>query len=156
MVLHILVLAYSTVCFMDHTSAHSPVPYKDKEVKRYIHTQQHLKARTKSIDWWDKRWLMRVRKRVDGSVPSPGYFLEKWQSALCPLYINDQLLSRRHFVKEINETTSGQEQIRLPRREGGVFSLGPVFLSWGSSPSSLGRQDPGWMGLHGKCVEGCF
>ncbi len=76
---------HSTVCLMDHTLAHSPGPYKDKEEKRYIHTQQHLKGHTKSIDWWDKRWLMRVCKRVDGSNPSPGYFLEKWQSALCPL-----------------------------------------------------------------------
>lgn len=59
------------------------------------------------------------------------------------LYINYQLLSQRHFVKEINETTSGQEQIRLQKRGGKEFSLGPLFLSWGSCPSPLGRQNPG-------------
>lgn len=119
---------HSTVYFMDHTLAHSPGPYKNKGEKRYIHTQQHLKAHTKSIDWWDKQWLMRVCERVDGSVPSPGYFLEKWQSALCPLstlIINRCL--KGTLSNEINETTSGQEQIRLPSSGGRSSAWGPSF-----------------------------
>ncbi|KAL1271065.1 hypothetical protein QQF64_030081 [Cirrhinus molitorella] len=83
--------------------------------------------------------------RASGWVRSFSWILpgEMTKCSLPSLYINYQLLSQRHFVKEINETTSGQEQIRLPTRGGGEFSLGPLFLSWGSCPSPLGRQDPG-------------
>jgi len=148
---------HSVVYFKDHTLAHSPGPYKNKGEKRYIHTQHNLKAHTKSIDWWDKQWLMRVCERVDGSVPFSGRLPgEMTECSLPSLYINYQPLSQRHFVKwdKWNNIGTGTNQTVEQGRE--EFSLGPLFLSWGSCPSPLGRQDPGWMGLHGKCVDGCF
>ncbi len=70
--------------------------------------------------------------QASGWVQSFSWILpgEMTKCSLPSLYINYQLLSRRHFVKEINETTSGQEQIRLPRREGGG---GGGCSAWGPS-----------------------
>lgn len=144
---------------MDHTLAHSPGPYKNKGEKRYIHTEKHLKAHTKSIDWWGKQWLMRVW--ASGWVRSFSWRLprEMTKCSLPSLYINYQPLSQRHFVNEINETTSGQEQIRLPSRGGRSSAWGPSFSP--GAPVLLllgGRNQDEWdfMGNVSRTCPGLF
>ncbi len=105
--------------------------------------------------------------QASGWVRSFSWILpgEMTKCSLPSLYINYQLLSRRHFVKEINETTSGQEQIRLPRREGGggVQPGAPLsllglqsFSSWEAGSRMNGSSWEMCRGLFLKCAVGCL
>ncbi len=105
--------------------------------------------------------------QASGWVRSFSWILpgEMTKCSLPSPYINYQLLSRRHFVKEINETTSGQEQIRLPRREGGggvqpgapLSLLGlQAFSSWEAGSRMNGSSWEMCRGLFLKCAVGCL
>lgn len=87
------------------------------------------------------------------------HFLEGWQSAPCSaLYINYQLLSGSHFVKEIDEEPSEREQIRLDGR-GSEWSYRGLSFCVGGLFQWLGELGGGaWveLDLMGNVLNACL
>lgn len=118
---------------------------KREKTKNIWGSKSKLLINGTKCSWWGEyvcRWVLSFSSTLPGG---------KTKCSLASLYIYYQVLSRRPFVKEINEALSEREQIRQDTRVGLGLSLSfsdSSCISWGtlshhSHSPQLGRRGQG-------------